>query len=99
MLTWIESTGLSFNMASLAATERALTEAGFSAVALVRRHDWYAAEIRREAERIGGPLKERAIGVIGEDGWRDWLRAKQLAAKVLDSGEFCPSHIRASKPG
>ena len=98
MKSWIESTGLSFNMASLAATERALTEAGFSAVALVRRHDWYAAEIRREAERIGGPLKERAIGVIGEDGWRDWLRAKRLAAKVLDSGEFCPSHIRATKP-
>jgi len=98
MKIWIDASGLSFEMASVAATEHALSQAGFTDVALVRRDKWYANEVRYEAERIGGPLKARAIELIGEAGWRDWMQAKLRAAKLLDSGEFCPSHIRATKP-
>ena len=98
MRTWIDAGGLSFEMASVAATERILSETGFSDVRLVRRDKWYANEVRYEAERISGPLKARAIELIGEGGWRDWMQAKLRAAKLLDSGEFCPAHIRATKP-
>jgi len=68
-------------------------------VAVRSRNDWYREEGRNELKRIGGELREQAIDLLGEDGHRTWLETRENMVKVLDTGEFCPSHLRARRPG
>lgn len=98
MERWIESVKLHFEMASVAETEHALRQAGFTDVAVTSRNAWYREEGRREIERIEGELRPRAVELLGEHGVSHWLTVKRNMLVVLDAGEFCPSHIRARRP-
>ena len=98
MAAWGEGVGLHFEMASLGATARALEAAGFVDVAVTSRNAWYREEGRNELARIQGPLRERGLALLGQDGYENWIRTRQNMIRVLDSGEFCPAHILAKKP-
>ena len=97
MNAWIKGVGLEFEMASVQETQSALEAAGFVDVEVRSRNDWYRDEGRNELKRIGGELRDAAIDLLGEDGHRNWLTTRENMIKVLDAGEFCPSHMRARR--
>ena len=99
MQAWIDGVHLQFEMASIEETQQALEAAGFTNVEVRSRNDWYREEGRNELKRIGGELREQAIDLLGEDGHRTWMEARDNMVKVLDTGEFCPSHLRGRRPG
>ncbi|MGI9415378.1 MAG: methyltransferase domain-containing protein [Hyphomicrobiales bacterium] len=99
MKAWIKGVGLQFEMASVEETHQALEAAGFVGVEVRSRNDWYREEGRNELRRIGGELRESAIDLLGADGHENWVTTRENMIKVLDAGEFCPSHIRARRAG
>ena len=95
---WVKLALVPFNMASLGETARLLAEVGFVEVEVRSRNAWYQAEARRELARMAGPLWPRLVEARSEAAARRSLAFWRMMIEVLDSGEFCPAHIRARKP-
>ena len=85
-------------MASPARYEDAMRSAGFIDVSTTSRNAWYRETSRQELERLRGPVGAAAARVVGQDfvdqNIAIWLRM----IPVLESGEHCPTHLRARKP-
>ena len=71
---------------------------GFVGVAVTSRNAWYREEGRQELARIQGELRERALELLGREGYETWVRTRENMVAILDAGEFCPAHILAYKP-
>lgn len=99
MRAYIEAEGLSFGMASPARYEEAMRKAGLVRIGTTSRNAWYREEARRELDRMQTALYETAVDAVGQSFVQKNIRTWTAMLKVLDSGEHCPTHLRAYKPG
>lgn len=99
MQDYVAAEGLSFGMASPGRYRAAMEAAGFIGIVTVSRNGWYREEARRELGRLRGELYEPAVAAVGKAFVDKNIRTWEAMQKVLDSGEHCPAHLRATKPG
>ena len=99
MQKFVETTGLSFFLDSLNGVKVKLEQAGFSDVDVVNRNQWFRDEARREAALLEGPLAHTVEALRGKQVAAHSNECQRLMIAVLDSGEFCPAHFFATKPG
>lgn len=99
MADYIKAEGLSFGMASPRRYRAALQAAGLKDVKTVNRNHWYREVARGELARLKGPLYAKVSAEVGaayvDRNIKTWIAMQ----KVLDSGEHCPTHLYAKKPG
>ncbi len=98
MAAYIEAEGLDFGMASAARYLEAMRSAGFVEVSAVSRNAWYRERAKEELERLRGPVGAAAAQVVGRDFVDHNIAIWSRMVPVLDSGEHCPTHLRALKP-
>ncbi len=98
MKAYIAAEGLDFGMASPQRYQAALEAAGFTDIKVTSRNAWYRQQARMEVAAMKGPLKAKAVAELGEDFVAHNIAIWERMQVVLDSGEHCPSHIRARKP-
>jgi SAM-dependent methyltransferase len=99
MEAFIGTTALSFHLDSLAGMAERLAAAGFVDVEVVNRNAWFRDEARREAELLEGPLLAQVEELRGVEVTARSNECQWQMIGVLDSGEFCPAHAFARKPG
>lgn len=99
MAYYLECEDLDFGMASPAVWRAALEGAGFAEVRLVDRNPWYRGEARAELARLEGEEGARLAERLGRDFVQANIRTWAAMIPVLESGEHCPHHIRAVRPG
>jgi len=98
MAAYIAAEGLDFGMASPSRYNAAMEAAGFRAIETVSRNAWYREQARVELARLQGPLGEAAAKIVGADFVAKNCGIWERIIPVLDSGEHCPTHLRAQKP-
>jgi len=98
MRAYIETEGLSFDMAPPENYAAALQEAGFQDITLRDRNSWYAALGRNEYERMKGPLYQTLVDRAGQAEADRNIEVWRTMCVVLDSGELRPGHMKAVKP-
>jgi ubiquinone/menaquinone biosynthesis C-methylase UbiE len=89
---------LEFNLISLKEAAKELKVAGFIEVAVRNRNAWYLEEARRELAKIEGPMRLRLVELSGQEPTDRQTAFQRLKIAALDSGDFCPAHIKAMKP-
>jgi phosphoethanolamine N-methyltransferase len=99
MAAYIAAEALDFGMASPDRYRRALAAAGFVDVDLRNRNHWYREVARAELERLTGADRARFVDVIGETELDHQIATWSAMVPVLASGEHCPHHLRARRPG
>lgn len=99
MKEYLKMEGLSFGMASPERYAKALEAAGFTEVALKNRNPWYREVAKRERAAIAGELYEAACEAAGKETVDHNVGTWTAMLVVLESGEHCPHHLRARKPG
>jgi SAM-dependent methyltransferase len=98
MKAYIASEGLDFGMASPARYRAAMERAGFTGIAITSRNRWYRDMARKELETMKGPLYDKAVSELGRDFVDHNIDIWSKMLVVLDTGEHCPTHLRAHKP-
>ena len=66
---------------------------------LVNLNPWYAKVAAKELEWLRGPDREALSVRHGADFIDNQIAIWTKLVRVLESGEHCPHHIRARKPG
>ncbi len=99
MAAYIKAEGLDFGMASPERYRAAIDAAGFTDVRIVNRNPWYREVARRELAAMQGPLNAAAVKRLGKDFVDHNIEIWQRMIVVLDTGEHCPHHLHATKPG
>jgi SAM-dependent methyltransferase len=99
MAAYIKSEGLDFGMASPARYREALEAAGFVDIRIENRNVWYREEAERELERMKGPWRRDVEAELGVDFVQHNIGIWERMVPVLQSGEHCPTHLHARKPG
>jgi phosphoethanolamine N-methyltransferase len=99
MEAFIKSTGLSLFLDSLTGVRRKLETVGFEEIDVVDRNAWFQQEARAEAARLEGELAGAVVKLRGQDATDSSNECQHKMIAVLDSGEFCPAHFFATKPG
>ena len=99
MAHYLKMEDLDFAMASPDRYAASIAAAGFEDVRLVNRNPWYAQVAAAELAELTGPnsagWKERHDPAFIDHQIALW----SAMVPVLESGEHCPHHIRARKPG
>ena len=98
MTAYIAAEGLDFGMASPRNYRDAMEAAGFADIAITSRNAWYRDTARSELARLKGPDGEAAARLVGRDFVDENIGIWERMIPVLDSGEHCPTHLRARKP-
>jgi ubiquinone/menaquinone biosynthesis C-methylase UbiE len=98
MAAYIAAEGLDFGMASSMAYVRAMEGAGFTAVQTISRNAWYRDTARQELARLRGTEGAAMAVAVGADFVAHNQQIWERMIPVLDSGEHCPTHLRARKP-
>jgi ubiquinone/menaquinone biosynthesis C-methylase UbiE len=99
MAAYIAAEDLEFEMASPDRYRGALASAGFEQIELVDRNEWYRNVARHELERLTGTERRSFEAAIGAEALAKQVATWNAMVPVLDSGEHCPHHIRARRPG
>jgi len=99
MADYLRKEDLNFGMASPAAYCAALKGAGFVDVELVNRNPWYAEIARDELERLSGPERATFEELATAEEIANQIETWTAMLLVLETGEHCPHHFRARKPG
>ena len=99
MADYIRAEGLDFGMASPARYRDAMQKAGFGQITVTSRNAWYRDVARTELERLKGPVGREAAKQVGQDFVDENIGIWSRMITVIDTGEHCPTHIRAGKPG
>lgn len=94
----LNANGMAFNGVSLEESRVALDTAGFAAVTLHDRGSWYQGETRRELERAQGPLRDRAIALLGQEAYEGWIALRRRFCDLATAGHLRPTHIFAKRP-
>ena len=55
--------------------------------------------IQSELDRLRGPVGDAAAKIVGRDFVDENIGIWSRMIPVLDSGEHCPTHLKAQKPG
>lgn len=98
MKAYIAAEGLDFGMASPQRYREALARAGFENIAATSRNAWYRETARKERDRMAGRLYDGACAKLGRDYVDGQIALWTKMIGVLDTGEHCPTHLRAYKP-
>ncbi|MES2145946.1 MAG: class I SAM-dependent methyltransferase [Pseudomonadota bacterium] len=99
MAAYIAAEGLDFGMATPVRYLDAMAAAGFVAGRTRSRNAWYRVQAREELARLQGDAGKTAAKVVGPEFVRTNVGIWQRMIPVLDSGEHCPTHLFARKPG
>lgn len=99
MADYIAAEGLDFGMASPGRYREAMERAGFERIEVTSRNEWYRRQAREELARLKGPAGEAAARIVGRDFVDENIGIWSRMIPVLDSGEHCPTHLKAKKPG
>lgn len=99
MAAYIAAEDLDFAMASPARYARALADAGFTDITLTNRNPWYAEVAAAELAEFSGPNRPQWESAHGADLIASSIDTWSQMVAVLKSGEHCPHHLRARKPG
>lgn len=99
MAEYIAAEGLDFGMATPARYHQAMQAAGFEAIETRSRNAWYRERARVELARLEGEAGRAAAAVVGAGFVQKNIGIWQRMIPVLDSGEHCPTHLAARKPG
>ncbi|QFT80752.1 Glycine/sarcosine/dimethylglycine N-methyltransferase [Roseovarius sp. THAF27] len=99
MAAYIAMEDLDFAMASPARYEKALADAGFRHIALTNRNRWYLSLAREELAGFSGPKRPEWEKAHGADLIASSIETWGAMIKVLETGEHCPHHLLAQKPG
>ena len=98
MLEFFRLEGIAYNMATLDESARDLRTAGFDAVEVRDRHDWYLDLAQRELAAMEGSLNAEIVGRIGAERARHFIDDWRQLVVVLKRGELRPGHLKAVKP-
>ncbi len=98
MQDYINSEGLDFGMATAQHYLAAMAAAGFRNSEAISRNAWYRKQARIELGRLKGPVGAAAAETVGWDFVEKNIGIWSSMIPVLDSGEHCPTHLRAMKP-
>lgn len=98
MAAYIAAEGLDLGMASPDRYRDAMHSAGFIDVSTINRNAWYREVAKLELERLRGPLGVAAAGRVGQEVVDQNILIWSRMIPVLDSGEHCPTHLRARRP-
>jgi ubiquinone/menaquinone biosynthesis C-methylase UbiE len=98
MLEFFRLEGIAYNMVSLSESAANLKAAGFEAVEIRDRHDWYLALAQRELEAMEGDLNSIIVHRIGPQRARHFIDNWRQLLVVLKRGELRPGHLKAVKP-
>jgi phosphoethanolamine N-methyltransferase len=99
MAAYIALEDLDFAMASPRRYEAALKGAGFTDVRLTDRNPWYSQVAKAELARLTGPERASFEAACGADLVAHNVRTWTAMIAVLETGEHCPHHLRARRPG
>lgn len=99
MAEYIAAEGLDFGMATPARYQAAMAAAGFDSIRTTSRNAWYRVQARVELDRLKGKVGQAAAAIVGEDFVQQNIGIWTRMIPVLDSGEHCPTHLAARKPG
>ena len=97
MKEYIASEGLDFGMATPQRYVDAMTSAGFRNCETISRNAWYREQARVELDRLKGPVGAEAAKIVGQDFVNKNIGIWEKIIPVLDTGEHCPTHLRAQK--
>jgi SAM-dependent methyltransferase len=98
MRDYIAAEGLDFGMATPQRYLEAMQAAGFENCETISRNAWYRAQARVELDRLLGPPGEAAEKTVGRSFVDKNIGLWRRMIEVLDTGEHCPTHLRARKP-
>jgi phosphoethanolamine N-methyltransferase len=98
MAEYIVEEGLEFSMASPRAYAEAMAAAGFETVGTESRNAWYLGTARDELARLEGPDGARIAAAVGQDYVDRNIALWRKMIPVLETGEHCPTFLRARKP-
>lgn len=98
MKAYIASEGLDFGMASPARYAAAMAEAGFTDIRTDSRNAWYRERAKEELAQMQGDLYASAVAKLGKEFVDHNIEIWSNMLPVLQSGEHCPTHLRARKP-
>jgi phosphoethanolamine N-methyltransferase len=90
--------GMSFTMATAAATAGAMRQAGFVEVETADRNAWYAECARRELDALLGELRPVAVARMGSERFETWIVRRRLIAAIANSGSLRPTDLRGRRP-
>jgi hypothetical protein len=85
-------------MASPAAYEAAFKAAGFTRIVLANRNAVVPEQARRELDFSAAISTSRPSPSLAARSSITISRRGALMIRVLDSGEHCPHHIKATRP-
>jgi phosphoethanolamine N-methyltransferase len=98
MAAYMTAEGLEFSMASPERYRDAMRSAGFIDVSTDSRNAWYRDTAKQELERLRGPLGAAAARIVGQESVDHNILIWSRMIPVLESGEHCPTHLRALRP-
>lgn len=98
MKEYIAAEGLDFGMASPARYADAMRTAGFVDIRTESRSAWYRDRAREELAAMKGKLYEEAVAALGREFVDHNIAIWSNMLPVLETGEHCPTHLRARKP-
>ncbi len=98
MRDYLEAEGLDFGMASARVYLDAMRRAGFLEASATSRNAWYREAAHEELKRLRGAVGEAAARVVGQEFVDQNIEVWSRMVPVLESGEHCPTHLRATKP-
>lgn len=99
MAAYIKAEGLDFGMASPNRYLDAMRRAGFIETSATSRNAWYREAAKEELKRLRGAVGEAAARIVGREFLDQNIAIWSRMVPVLESGEHCPTHLRALKPG
>jgi len=98
MATFVETSGLSFNLGITDELPAMLETTGFTDIRVVDRNAWYRDEARNELSRMRGDLRQPLLDILGREKADRWIAMREAMIAALDAGAFRPTHFRARKP-
>lgn len=98
MLAYLETEGLDFGLASAPTYQDALSSAGFEAVEIRDRNDWYRSMARQERDNLAGCLYGDLESTVGAEFLDHEIDVWDTMIVALDRGDLRPTHLRARKP-
>ena len=98
MSEYILSEGLDFGMASPRCYRDAMEKAGFAEISTTSRNAWYRETARAELARLEGPVGSAVAKTVGRAFVDHNIEIWKRMIPVLDTGEHCPTHLKARKP-
>lgn len=98
MKAYLKAEGLDFGMASPGRYKQAMEQAGFTNVSVTSRNGWYREMAKKELAQMKGPLYKPAVEKFDQEFVDHNIEIWTRMIPVLETGEHCPSHLRAQKP-